>query len=164
MVVTAGWTAPDGTRVYADFQGPLKTGKVKLRSEPPRPQNEVLALILFGTAEGSSATPYPTPQPSGATQAGTVAEQLLERISSQPFRSGKIGHDARIEITGPCAHHHTANRSEPHGGIDAPPRLHRGQISQRVAGRQERHWHCRGIGERPILWHNDNQALIHHRR
>jgi translocation and assembly module TamB len=72
ITVTAGWTAPDGTRVYADFVGPLKTGKVKLHSEPPRPQNEMLALIMFGTAEGSSATPYPTQQPSGATQAGTV--------------------------------------------------------------------------------------------
>jgi translocation and assembly module TamB len=73
IVVTAGWTAPDGTRVYADFVGPLKTGKVKLRSEPARPQNEVLALIMFGTAEGTSATPYAQQQPSGATRAGTTA-------------------------------------------------------------------------------------------
>jgi translocation and assembly module TamB len=73
IVVTAGWTAPDGTRVYADFEGPLKTGKVRLRSEPGRPQNEVLALIMFGTAEGSSATPYASPQPDGATRAGATA-------------------------------------------------------------------------------------------
>jgi translocation and assembly module TamB len=73
VMITAGWTAPDGTRVYADFEGPLKTGKVKLRSEPPRPQNEVLALIMFGTAEGSSSTPYASPQPDGATRAGTTA-------------------------------------------------------------------------------------------
>jgi translocation and assembly module TamB len=73
ILVTAGWTAPDGTRVYADFVGPLKTGKVKLRSEPARPQNEVLALIMFGTAEGSSSTPYAQQQPSGATRAGTTA-------------------------------------------------------------------------------------------
>jgi translocation and assembly module TamB len=73
IIVTAGWTAPDGTRVYADFVGPLKTGKVKLRSEPARPQNEILALIMFGTAEGSSATPYAQQQPSGATRAGATA-------------------------------------------------------------------------------------------
>jgi len=73
IMVTAGWTAPDGTRVLAEFVGPLETGKVKLRSEPPRPQNEVLALIMFGTAEGSSATPYPSQQPDGATRAGTMA-------------------------------------------------------------------------------------------
>jgi translocation and assembly module TamB len=73
VLVTAGWTAPDGTRVYADFVGPLKTGTVKLRSEPARPQNEILALVMFGTAEGSSATPYAQQQPSGATRAGTTA-------------------------------------------------------------------------------------------
>jgi translocation and assembly module TamB len=74
--VTAAWDAPDGTRVYADFVGPLKTGKVKLRSEPSRPQNEILALIMFGTAEGSSSTPYPTQQPDGATRAGALAGGL----------------------------------------------------------------------------------------
>jgi translocation and assembly module TamB len=73
IIVTAGWDAPDGTRVYADFVGPLKTGQVRLRSEPSRPQNEIVALIMFGTAEGSSATPYPTQQPDGTTRAGAVA-------------------------------------------------------------------------------------------
>ncbi|MET0592658.1 MAG: translocation/assembly module TamB domain-containing protein [Polyangiaceae bacterium] len=73
IVVTAGWTAPDGTRVYADFVGPLKTGKVKLRSEPSRPQNEILALVMFGAVEGSSSTPYPQRQPNGATRAGVMA-------------------------------------------------------------------------------------------
>lgn len=73
VMVTAAWDAPDGTRVYADFVGPLKTGKVTLRSEPSRPQNEILALIMFGTAEGSSSTPYPTQQPDGATRAGAMA-------------------------------------------------------------------------------------------
>jgi translocation and assembly module TamB len=70
--VTAGWTAGDGTRVLADYVGPLKTGKVTLRSEPGRPQNEIVALIMFGTADGSQATPYVTPQPGAATQAGTT--------------------------------------------------------------------------------------------
>jgi translocation and assembly module TamB len=73
VVVTAGWKAPDGTRVYADFVGPVQTGKVTLRSEPSRPQNEILALIMFGTAEGSSATPYATQQPNGTTRAGAMA-------------------------------------------------------------------------------------------
>jgi translocation and assembly module TamB len=70
--VTAGWTAEDGTRVFADYVGPLKTGKVTLRSEPARPKNEIVALILFGTADGSQATPYATPQPDVGTRAGTT--------------------------------------------------------------------------------------------
>jgi translocation and assembly module TamB len=75
--VTAVWTAGDGTRVYADYVGPLKTGKVILRSQPARPQNEILELVLFGTADGAQGTPYlPTDQPNGATQAGTAVGGL----------------------------------------------------------------------------------------
>jgi translocation and assembly module TamB len=70
--VTAAWSALDGTRVFADYLGPLKTGKVTLRSEPPRPQNEILALVMFGTADGSASTPYASPQPDAATKAGTT--------------------------------------------------------------------------------------------
>jgi translocation and assembly module TamB len=59
VVVTAMWTARDaaGTRVYADYVGPLKTGKVTLRSDPPLPggQNEIRSLILFGTTEDTSS-------------------------------------------------------------------------------------------------------------
>ncbi len=55
VVLTAGWTAQDGTRVYADFVGPLKTGKVTLRSEPAlASQNDILSLILFGTTEADT--------------------------------------------------------------------------------------------------------------
>ena len=76
VYITAGWTAADGTRVYADFVGPLKTGKVTLRSEPARPKNEILALILLGHAEGSAATPYAQRQTSGTTTAGSAAGSL----------------------------------------------------------------------------------------
>jgi translocation and assembly module TamB len=70
--VTAGWTAEDGTKVYADYVGPLQTGKVTLRSEPARPQNEIVALILFGTADGSESTPHAGPSEDTGTQAGTT--------------------------------------------------------------------------------------------
>lgn len=87
VVVTAGWTAADGTRVYADFVGPVKTGRVTLRSEPPRPKNEILALVLFGTADGANPQPPPPGrQPDGTTQAavglggGLVAQGLTEAL------------------------------------------------------------------------------------
>jgi translocation and assembly module TamB len=70
--VTASWKAGDGTEVFADYIGPLKTGKVVLRSEPPRPQNEIVALILFGTADGSSSTPYAQPQTDTTTKVGSA--------------------------------------------------------------------------------------------
>jgi translocation and assembly module TamB len=74
--VTAEWTAPDGTQVFADYVGPVKTGKVDLRSEPPRPKNEIVSLILFGTADGSASTPYASKSPSTGTQAGTTVGGL----------------------------------------------------------------------------------------
>jgi translocation and assembly module TamB len=83
VAVTASWTASDGTRVYADFNGPLKTGKVTLRSEPARAKNEIVALILFGTVDGSSATPYASPQADGTTRAGTTAGSFATAGLSQ---------------------------------------------------------------------------------
>ncbi|HSO38013.1 MAG TPA: translocation/assembly module TamB domain-containing protein, partial [Labilithrix sp.] len=70
VVATAAWTAEDGSQIYADFVGPVKTGKVTLRSDPPRPRNEVLAMILFGTADG--ANPPPTGS-AGSTDGTTKA-------------------------------------------------------------------------------------------
>ena len=72
IVLSATWTAPDLTRVYADFVGPLKTGKVKLRSEPSKSQSEILALILFGATDEQSGTPM-------AAAAGGAATQPLNR-------------------------------------------------------------------------------------
>jgi len=64
LVVTARWRAPDGTRVYADFVGPLRTGKLVLRSEPPLADTKIVALILFGDAdvpaEAGTSPPVPT--------------------------------------------------------------------------------------------------------
>ncbi len=68
VVASASWEAADGTQVFADFVGPVKTGKVTLRSEPQRPQNEILALVLFGTADGAN----PTPRAQGASDGGTA--------------------------------------------------------------------------------------------
>jgi translocation and assembly module TamB len=82
VVLTASWAAPDGqTRIYADFVGPLKTGKVKLRSEPSKSQSEILALVLFGTtdnqktsANGTSAQVSPA-----AAVAGGAATQPINK-------------------------------------------------------------------------------------
>ncbi|MDP9150064.1 MAG: translocation/assembly module TamB domain-containing protein, partial [Myxococcota bacterium] len=80
--VTAAWTASDGTRVYADYIGPLKTGKVVLRSEPMRPQNEILALVLFGTADGLA------PSASSSQQSASTAQSAGTTVGS--FASGGL--------------------------------------------------------------------------
>jgi translocation and assembly module TamB len=102
VVATAGWTAADGSRIYADFVGPVTTGKVTLRSEPPRPKNEILAIVLFGTADGANPQPAPPGrQPDGTTKAavglggGFVARGLTEALDDL----AGIQATARIDTT-----------------------------------------------------------------
>lgn len=84
VAVTAAWTAGDGTQVLADFIGPLKTGKVTLRSEPSLPNNEIVELLLFGSVEGQAASTGGVPGTSSAEGvAGNVATQPLNHALSQ---------------------------------------------------------------------------------
>ena len=70
----AMYEATDGTKVYANFVGPVKSGKLTLRSEPVLSQNEILALLLFGSADGTFGQSAPPGQQKvGATQAASLA-------------------------------------------------------------------------------------------
>ncbi len=51
VVAAAYWDAPDRTRIWVEFNGPLKTGKLTLRSEPAYSKNEILSIMLFGRAD-----------------------------------------------------------------------------------------------------------------
>jgi len=55
IVATARWDSPDEEkhRVYADFTGSAAKGKLTLRSEPPLTQDQILSLLLTGSADGS---------------------------------------------------------------------------------------------------------------
>lgn len=84
IVVKATWTAPDGTVVVATFDGPLRTGKVTLSSEPTLPQQEIVQLLVFGAADGTQAqTPQGTPTNSAIGTAGGEATQPLNHALSQ---------------------------------------------------------------------------------
>ena len=79
VVVKAGWTAPDGTIVYATFTGPLKTGKVTLSSEPQLPREEIVQLLLFGAADGVQAGG--TENTAIATAGGEAAQPLNHMLN-----------------------------------------------------------------------------------
>lgn len=84
VMVKAGWTAPDGTVVYATFTGPLKTGKVTLSSEPRLPREDIVQLLLFGSAEGRQAqTPASSTGNSAIATAGGEAAQPLNHMLNQ---------------------------------------------------------------------------------
>ncbi len=97
IVVKAGWTAPDGTTVYANFVGPLKTGKVTLTSEPTLPQQEIVELLLFGTADGQQAQ---TPSGSTATTAvGTVGGEAAQPLNHALGQLGLGAVTANVDTT-----------------------------------------------------------------
>ena len=81
--VTAGWSASDGTQIKADFLGPLKTGKVTLRSEPALPRSEIVQLLMFGTIEGQAVSAPPPGTSTTEGIAGNVAAQPLNRALAQ---------------------------------------------------------------------------------
>lgn len=68
VIAAAYWDAPDQTRIWVEFQGPLKTGKLSLRSEPPYSKNEILSILLFGRPD-----PSQTNGQSKANQVGGAA-------------------------------------------------------------------------------------------
>jgi translocation and assembly module TamB len=85
VVVTASWTASDGTKVYAEMRGTLKNPRVTLRSEPTLSQNEIISLLVYGSADaanpGSSSTSASGNQQTSAAAgvAGGAATQPLNR-------------------------------------------------------------------------------------
>jgi translocation and assembly module TamB len=104
IVLTASWAAPDGvTRVFADFVGPLKTGKVRLRSEPSKSQSEVLALVLFGTTDDQRSSPgSASAQVSpAAAVAGGAATQPLNRALDNLGLAGGISTKIDTSQTNP---------------------------------------------------------------
>lgn len=87
IVATAYWDGPEGIRVYADFSGQPTSGKLSLRSEPSLSQDEILALILFGSPDGSFGADAPPGQGAStgvkaAGIAGGVVTQGLNKAIS----------------------------------------------------------------------------------
>jgi translocation and assembly module TamB len=84
VVVKASWTSPDATVVTATFTGPLKSGKVTLSSEPQLPNDEIVQLLLFGSADGKQAlAPSSSTQNTALATAGGEAAQPLNHMLNQ---------------------------------------------------------------------------------
>ncbi len=69
--VRAYHDTPEGTRIFIDYVGqlnPITEDKITFRSEPPRPENQVIAELLLGRefAEGTLAGGTSAGQPSGS--------------------------------------------------------------------------------------------------
>ncbi len=87
VVASAYWDAADGTRVFADFSGLVKSGTLELRSEPALSQDEILAILLFGRPDGGFAAEGPARslESTGirvAGMAGNIVAQALNAAIS----------------------------------------------------------------------------------
>lgn len=70
VIAAAYWDAPDRTRIWVEFNGPLKTGKLTLRSEPAYSKNEILSILLFGRPDPNQGRAGDS-RDSQATSVGT---------------------------------------------------------------------------------------------
>ena len=93
VVASAYWDAPDRTRVWVEFNGPLKTGKLSLRSEPAYSKSEILSILLFGRADPNQATAGERPsdsQDAAALGAGVASSGLNKAL-------GELNEDFDLE-------------------------------------------------------------------
>jgi translocation and assembly module TamB len=99
MVITASWTAGEGTKVYADLRGTLKAPKVTLRSEPAYSQNEIIALLVYGSADASN----PNAQGNGTAQtnaaAGVAGGAATQPLNSALANMGLGGVSTRVDTS-----------------------------------------------------------------
>jgi translocation and assembly module TamB len=111
MNVTAAWNSPDGTRVYIDYIGnlePITHEKIRFRSDPPKSQQEVVNLLLFGpeheqgsVAGGASAGPNQSASQTasnlaaagGSSLASSQINQILSGIGPLQGLDVKLGTD-----------------------------------------------------------------------
>lgn len=89
--VTARWDSPEGTRIYVDYAGvlkPITEQKLRFRSDPPLPQQAILAMILSG-GSSESATEASTEASASATElaanvvGGEIASTQINAVLAQ---------------------------------------------------------------------------------
>lgn len=88
---TAHWDAPDGSRLFVDYVGtlkPISRTKLQLRSNPPRSQQEILAMLLFGSETGGEAVAGTTGASQGVgTAVGQTAADLGGELAAQQLNA-----------------------------------------------------------------------------
>lgn len=107
LFATASWRAPDGTLVYVDVRGTLKDAKLKLTSDPARPEPEIMALLFGGASSGggdesSSARTRETAAAGGiATAFNTLFADAL--VGTVELRTGtdenKASYTAAVRLS-----------------------------------------------------------------
>jgi len=93
VIAAAYWDAPDRTRIWVEFSGPLKTGSLVLRSEPAYSKNEILSILLFGRPDPNMAKAGE--RQSGAQQAGALGAGVASAGLNKAL--GELSDDVDLE-------------------------------------------------------------------
>ncbi len=101
IVATARWDAPDDEqhRVYADYSGTVKNGKIVLRSEPPLTQDEVLSLLLLGSPDGSLGGPSTGGASTAATAVGAVGGAATQGLNKALSNISSLDVSTRVDTS-----------------------------------------------------------------
>lgn len=81
VMAQAVWPSPSGHEIIAEFRGPVSSGTLELRSEPPLTYSQILSALLFGDPEGDLGSGEGGGSAAGAV-ASTVASAGLGRALS----------------------------------------------------------------------------------
>ena len=88
---TASWRSPDGTNVHATIQGKWKEATIRLTSDPPLPEPEIMAILLGGTPGTAGGGPS-----GGAIAAGAASQLgLYDLLSNTPLSNVQFSADSR---------------------------------------------------------------------
>lgn len=128
VVALARWDAPSEYRVYAEYTGTASDGTLRLSSEPPLTQDQIVSLLMFGSPDGTTGS-----STSAASAAlGVIGSTATKGINRVLSRFSKLDVDARIDTS--------SGESRPELVV---------QISPRVSARVTRALGEPGPGEPP---------------
>jgi autotransporter translocation and assembly factor TamB len=101
IVATARWDAPDDEqhRVYADYTGTVKNGKIVLRSEPPLTEDQVLSLLLTGSADGSLGSSNNGGGSTAGTAVGAVGGAATQGLNKALSHFSALDVSTRVDTS-----------------------------------------------------------------
>jgi translocation and assembly module TamB len=101
IVATAVWDAPDADRhrVYADASGTASKLKVTLRSEPPLTKDQILSLLLTGSADGSLGGSSGGGNNTAGTAVGVVGGTATQGLNKALSNIKQVDVSTRIDTS-----------------------------------------------------------------
>ena len=101
IVATARWDSPTEYRVFAEYAGTVKDGKLTLRSDPPLSSDKVLSLLMFGTPDGSFGAAGTQSQggESASVAVGVAGDSAVKGLNRAISGVTKLDVSARLDTS-----------------------------------------------------------------